>query len=472
MNDASVKREDTENSVAYTKKRASFSEKLSYGIGGISETLSSNVIFNLAMPIYSIALGVDARLVGLAVAIPRFWEAFTDPLMGNISDNTRLSWGRRKPYIFLGALLTGLLCMAMWSPPVTLSQSGLFWYFLIISILYFTTYTVFQIPYSALGYELSDDYNERTSVMSYKTFIMGLGGVVLLSMAYKLCFKFGHNEVEGARVVGVIFGLAIIITGITPAIFSKESRRAAHQEKIVFTKALIQTSKNKAFLILCGIMFFILVGFFIANPLLVYVNIAYICNGNKEMAATMFGYNIATYGILGFAIVPLIKYLADKWDKKAVLLIGVFLVMLGFGLSWFYFNRKYPYLQLMFGVLASPGMSCLWVLTASCVADICDLDEYKTGLRREGMYGAMFGWLQKLGLAAILAVSGYIVQWSGFNQAVALQSENVIFRLRLMFACAPLVFLSFAFVLVVLYPVNKKTIEHVQKLLSERRHHI
>jgi GPH family glycoside/pentoside/hexuronide:cation symporter len=456
----------------YTKKRASFYEKLSYGIGGICETLSSNVIFNLAMPIYSIALGVDARLVGLAVSLPRLWDAFTDPLIGNISDNTRLSWGRRKPFILLGAILTGLFCMAMWAPPANLGHTGLFYYFLIISILYFTSYSIFQVPYSALGFELSEDYNERTSVMSYKTFIMGIGGVFLLSMAYKLCFKFGHNEVEGARVVGVIFGLAIIITGIVPAIFNKESCKAMNQEKIVFWKALMQTSQNKAFLILCGVMFFILVGFFIANPLLIYINIAYICDGNKEMAATLFGYNIAIYGILGFAIVPLIKYLADKWDKKAVLLIGVFLVMIGFGLSWFYFNRKYPYLQLIFGVLASPGMSCLWVLTASCVADICDLDEYKTGLRREGMYGAMFMWLQKLGIAAILAISGYIVQWSGFDQAVSVQSESVILKLRLMFAGAPLLFLAFAFILVIFYPVNRKTIENVQALLLERKRHI
>jgi GPH family glycoside/pentoside/hexuronide:cation symporter len=466
MSDGAVKNVEAGNGAVPTKKRTSFYEKLSYGIGGISETLSSNVIFNLAMPIYSIALGVDARLVGLAVSLPRLWDAFTDPLIGNISDNTRLRWGRRKPFILIGAILTGLFCMAMWAPPVTLSHNGLFYYFVIISILYFTSYSIFQVPYSALGFELSDDYNERTSVMSYKTFIMGLGGVFLLSMAYKLCFKFGNNEVEGARVVGVIFGLAIIITGIIPALFNKESCKSMHQEKIVFLKALIHTSKNKAFLILCGVMFFILVGFFIANPLLIYINIAYICNGNKEMAATLFAYDIAIYGILGFAIVPLIKYLADKWDKKAVLLIGIFLVMLGFGFSWFYFNPKHPYLQLLFGVLASPGMSCLWV------ADIGDLDEYKTGLRREGMYGAMFMWLQKLGVAAILAISGYIVQWSGFNQAVSVQPESVIMKLRIMFAGAPLMFLASAFILVVLYPVNRKTIEHIQALLLERKQHI
>ncbi|MEN6387007.1 MAG: MFS transporter, partial [Phycisphaerales bacterium] len=86
-----------------TMKIPSFKEKLFFGIGGISETVISNIIFNLAMPIYSIAMGVDARLVGIAVSIPRLWDAFTDPLMGNISDNTRFKYGRRRPYILLGA---------------------------------------------------------------------------------------------------------------------------------------------------------------------------------------------------------------------------------------------------------------------------------------------------------------------------------------------------------------------------------
>ncbi|MEN6385850.1 MAG: MFS transporter, partial [Phycisphaerales bacterium] len=366
-------------------------------------------------------------------------------------------------------ILTGLLCVVMWSPPMWLSNSGLFWYFLIVSILYFTTFAVFAVPYTALGYELSNDYNERTKVMAFKVFIMSLGGGILLPWAYKLCFKFGDNEREGARVVGLIFGFIIIVTGCMPALFCKENSKASEQSQIPFFRALIGTFKNRGFRIICGIIFFMIVGFFLANPLYVYINIAYIYGGNKEMAASMAGYSGLTYCIFGFAAVPLINYCAKKWGKRITLLAGIAFVTAGFGSSWFFFNDKYPYLQLLFGVLVSPGMSCIWVLTASCMADICDLDELETGLRREGMYGAVYAWLLKVGLAAVLAISGYIIEWSGFDREVAIQSSSVIFNLRIMFAFIPIAFLCCAAILTWRYPVTKEKIEEVQMLLANKK---
>ena len=171
----------------------------------------------------------------------------TDPFMGNLSDNTRSRWGRRRPYIAIGAVLTGVLFALMWMPPRSLGETGLFGYFLLISILYFTTYTVFMVPWNALGYELTTDYNERTRVMAYKTFFSSAAATFFLPWAYKLCFVLGKTEVEGVRVVGVIFGVLMILTGVVPALFCKENMSVQTQHKITFKAALKYTMKNRPF---------------------------------------------------------------------------------------------------------------------------------------------------------------------------------------------------------------------------------
>jgi len=450
------------------KAKPSFLAKLSYGIGGGAEVLMANLVFVLALAIYSVAIGIDARLIGVAIAVPRLWDAFTDPFMGNISDNTRTRWGRRCPYIFCGAVVTGLLCIVLWLPPIALGNTYVYVYFIVVSMLYFTSYTVFAVPYNALGYELSSDYDQRTSVMAYKTFVGSVVSVLFLSWAYKACFWFGETEVEGVRVVGLIFGFLMTVFGVFPALFCKEYSQSLNQEKIPLVKAFCISLQNKPFMIICGIILFVIVGAFLGMPLQLYLNLAYIFPGDRSAAATFVAYGSFVYGVTGFLSVPAINMHASRYGKKNTLIAGLIFVMLGFLLSWFYFTPSNPYLQLLFGVFASSGMACVWVLTASCIADICDIDDLKTGLRREGMYGAVYSWLMKTGVAGVIAVSGFIISWSGFDSELACQSTESIFRLRLVFAVGPFLFLLIAVCLTHFYPITRQTLNDIQRQLKER----
>ena len=118
--------------------RLPLGRKLSWAVGGFGGNLMANGVTYLGIPIYSVALGVNPALVGLALGLPRLWQAVLNPLMGNMSDNTRSKWGRRRPYIAVGAILTGILFAIMWMPPAGLGPSGLFTFFVVISILYST----------------------------------------------------------------------------------------------------------------------------------------------------------------------------------------------------------------------------------------------------------------------------------------------------------------------------------------------
>jgi len=457
------------DSTANTKLRVG--QKIAWGTGAMADTLMANIIGGLALPIYNIALGVNPVLIGYALGIPRLWDAITDPFMGNISDNTHCKLGRRRPYIALGAILSGILFAILWMPPTKFSQTGLFIFFLIVSILYFTAYTIYTIPQNALGFELSADYNERTRVMAYRSFFAGVGGL-LFPWAYKLCFlkQFGSNEVEGVRIVGIIFGILIIITGMVPAIFCRENIQVQTQVKISLMEAFKYTVKNGTFLILALVIFFILLGLFLVAPLGSYINIFYVYGGDKSSAATIGGVGGTMYAGMSILMIPLVTYLGTHWGKKSTLLAGQSIVIISSLSSWFLYTPKHPYLQLITLAMVAPGLCCIFILTSSMLADVCDIDEVNTGRRREGMYGAVFSWVFKGGIAAVMALSGYLVGWSGFDVKLeAMQRPQTILNMRFMFAVVPAACVGISFLLTISLPLTKKQAMKVRAILDERK---
>lgn len=453
-----------------------FYTKISYSCGAISEVLMGNMILTLALQIYNVGLGVNVMLVGLAITIPRIWDAFSDPIVANISDNFHSRFGRRRPFIITGTLFSGIFCILMWWPSLSLSKTGLFVYFLVFSLLYFTSYTVFGIPYHALGAELTSDYKERINLMTYKTAFMCIGGLLFLPWLYKACLFFGRNasegvnpEVIGVRTVGVILAFLFIGFSIFPTFFCKERFAEANKDKIAIWPAIKHTMKNKHFMIVCLLTVSTVIGTFIAQPLGFYINLAYITEGNKDTTATLTAMYATVYGLVSLASVPVIGYLAARWEKKIVLLVGLLITMVGAMACWFVFTPKYPYLQVVHAAIAAPGMVCLWQLTAVMIADVCDVDELSTGLRREGMYTAVFGWFMKLAYSLTPMAGAFIVSWSAFNAEKTIQLPQTILKLRLSFAFIPVLFLLLAAFLTSRYSLNHKKMDEIQTQLIENR---
>lgn len=455
-----------------SENKLSFGIKSFYATGAISDVIMANIIGVLAFPLYVTGLGISPILIGYALSIPRLWDAVTDPLMGNISDNSQLRCGRRRPYMFIGAILGGLLCALLWMPPTSLSEKGIFIYFLITSILFFTAYTIYSVPFNALGYELSNDYDERTSVMSYKTFFMNAGAAFILPSILWLCMRpqFGNSLVEGARVVGVLFGGLVAVFGILAAIFSCE--KLHKQNKIDIFSALKYTFSNKTFLLLSMIVVCVLIGILAVFPLVYFLNLSYLFPNDQSRTATAWFWYQTTYGVMGILGVPVINYLGQRFGKKPILLVGLTLISLMFPASWFLFNPNHPWLQLVFAALVSPGLSFVWVLTSSMMADVCDLDELKTGLRREGAYGSIFTLLVKLGVSVVMLVSGYVLIIAGYDQKAAIQTPEAVYNLRLFFVFLPIVFMAIAMVLTFLYPLSKAKMEIIHQKLNEQKNNL
>ena len=446
--------------------------KIAWGCGTFSDTFMANALNYLAIPIYVVALGIDPRLLGWAMGLPRLWDAISDPLMGNISDNSRSRFGRRKPFIFVGAILCGLFFALIWMPPASLNVRGMGIYFMVVAFLYYTAYTIFIVPWGAMGLGLTLDYNERTRVMAYRTFMAALFGTLLGTLwplSLKLGEALGKDEVEGVRYIGIVFGILIVGFGIIPAIFVREKTPIQNQEKMSLRKAFVATFRNKTFVLLGIITFLIMLGLFLANPLSVFINIDYIFSGSRTSVATLNMVSNAVFHLAGLSLTPVAAWYGIKVGKKKALLTGLVFVIVGYCTSWFFFTPKCPYLQLVSFAIMAPGLSCIWVFTSSMLADICDIDELNTGLRREGMYSAVYSWFCKAGVAATLVCSGYIVVFSGYNTELEIQTASTLLKMRILYAVVPSTFISLAIILMLFYSITEEKVHEIRQKIAQRK---
>ena len=208
--------------------RVKMTHRLAYGAGAFVNNLLAAASGSM-MIVLNLGLGMNPALVGLLGALPRLTDAFTDPIMGYISDNTRTRWGRRRPFIFTGVFVAAILFALLWQLPSGKGEDFYFVWFLVGSILFYMGYTWWVTPWVALGYELTPDYHERTRLMGTQNFIGQLAYVVspwfLWIMNSGTFFRDAAGEpdqVAGAAGLAIVIGLVTIGLGVLPAIFLRE----------------------------------------------------------------------------------------------------------------------------------------------------------------------------------------------------------------------------------------------------------
>ena len=158
-------------------------EKIAYGVGVLPMNTSVNSIKKLSGPIFNITLGMHPFRVGNVLLAARIWDAITDPVMGWISDNTKSRWGRRRPYLFLGAILTAIGYALILNVPKGLSQDALYAYFFLASLGLYTCVTILQVSYNSLGFELSHNYHERTNIFAYRSFFQQISNILVSALS-------------------------------------------------------------------------------------------------------------------------------------------------------------------------------------------------------------------------------------------------------------------------------------------------
>ena len=477
-------------SPARPEDRLSFGQMLIYGIGAFVNNLLAGA-FGAMMIILNLGLGMDPALVGLVASIPRFFDALTDPVMGYISDNTRSRWGRRRPYIFVGAISVGLVFMAIWQLPNGHSEIFYFWFFLTGSLVFYLAYTIFATPWVALGYEMTPDYNERTRLMGTQNFIGQLAYFIppwLLPLMQDT--RYFDNMVEGAGGVAIALGVMTIAGGILPAIFLRERvrikamaempmsaskagwtwLRAARARILDFCQGFAKALSFPPFLKLCLATFLVFNGFILIASFSTYVIIYYVFSGDMVKGAEYAAY-AGTLGTLStFAVIAFVTWLATRVGKRLTFAISTGISMLGYALKWFCYQPENPWLVVLPAPLLAFGLGGLFTLMPSMMADIVDLDELKTHERREGMYGSIYWWVVKLGMTAALAGGGFLLNATGFKVELGGgQSEETITLLRLFDAFIPLIASAIAIWAVATVGIDQEVAEKTRQELEARR---
>ncbi|MEO1266488.1 MAG: MFS transporter [Myxococcota bacterium] len=467
-----------------------------YGLGAFVNNTLAAAIGGMII-VLNLGLGMNPALVGLLGALPRLTDAITDPLMGYISDHTKSRWGRRRPYIFAGAIAAGVIYAALWWLPLGQSENFYFWWFLIGSIIFYLAYTMFATPWVALGYELTPDYHERTRLMGVQNFIGQLAYVVspwfLWIMTNKEWFS---DQVEGARWLAIIIGVVVIFMGVLPALLLRE--RLAEQpvaqpqpepeqtgkeagfnaEGILeglldFLNGLRITISSGPFLKLGAATFLVFNGFILISSFQYYVIIYYVFGGDQELGAEWAGYSGTIGSVATFMVISLVTWLGTKVGKRRAFFIAIGISMVGYALKWFCYDPEVPWLLLLPAPLMAFGLGGLFTLMGSMIADVVDLDELQTHERREGMYGSIFWWVVKLGMAAALAGGGFLLNATGFDVELGgNQTEQAIFLMRLADAFIPVLTSALAIWAVWSYPITEETALDVRRQLDERKNKV
>ncbi|HRY99649.1 MAG TPA: MFS transporter [Bacteroidales bacterium] len=465
------------------KDRVPVIQKAAFGAGHLVNNLLPGSLGVFSFFLLT-AFGMDPFLAGLLGGLPRIWDAITDPIMGYISDNTQSRWGRRKPYIFVGAIMSGVLFAVLWQLYPDNGQTYNFWYFLIFSLIYLVGNTIFSTPLIGLGYEMTFDYNERTRLMGFSQTIGQLAWMIVpwfwVIIANPDLFE---TQAHGVRGLSIIVGGACIVLGMMPAIFCKEVDQSnlTNRDKITISSLwsnlkslyhnMVKISKNKPFVKLCGATFLVFNGFQMVASFSYFIIVFYLFNGAYDLAGTWPAwFSTVSALVTAFLIIPVITRLSNRFGKRRAFIISTLISIVGYALKWWGFNPENPWMMFMPIPFLVFGIGGLFTLMMSMTADVCDLDELENGMpRKEGTFGAIYWWMVKLGQGLALVLGGLVLKLVGFDQNSAVQTAETITRLRLADITIPAITAALAIWIMWKYDLTEDRAREIKDELVKRR---
>ena len=460
--------------------------KLFYGLGTAVDMWGLWLYPAVAFAVFNMYLGIEPWLVGLALTLIRVWDAIVDPIVGWLSDNLRSKWGRRRPFILIAGILSGLglpilfLISPSWVGIKFLGLSVVIWYMIFSTMFYIPIISAFTVPYYSLGAEMTPDYEERTSIMAYRSMsqkVSELGNFYALrftNLAWFLIPGTGQkNTLLGIQVYTAILGVVMAIFAIT--IFFKTKERyydkvvVKVKERISILSGFGETLRNKSFrqMIIMGGAFTL--GTSMVGSLGYYATVFYVSGGDKIIGDNWQFWMGVAFMVGGLIGVPLHASLAHHIGKRHAAVIACCIGICGYGGSWFLYTPKIIWLQTIASGLMGMCAASLWMLHSSIGADIIDDDELNTHERREGSFTACASYILKLGNSLGYYFSGLILTWVGFTWKLKVQAPETILGIRASLASLPVVGLVIAIIFVLRVPLTKQKVQEIRRKLEERR---
>ncbi len=464
------------------QNRVPLVQKIAFGIG-----MFANQMFPAILGIFMVVLVQDLGFPGWMWALiyffPRIFDAITDPIMGFISDNTKSKWGRRKQYVLVGGIVMGVAYIFMWQLFKENSLQFNFWYFFIWSIIFYLGLTFFSVPYVAMGYEMSDYFHERTNIMAISQWI-GQWAWVIAPWFWVIMYDtewFPSADVA-ARELAIWVAIPCVICATVPAIFikSKSTLNEDYEPLSIanigasFVKiydSFIEAFKIKEFRKLCSATFLIYNAFMAVSSLTFFVIVYKLFNGDAEAT----GIWVSLFGCLGalgttFIVIPIVALISKRMGKKKAFMLSQSISILGYIMLYFLFIPGKPWMYIIALPFFSFGIGSLFTIMMSMTADVIDVDELNSGKRREGVFGAIYWWMVKVGFAIAGALSGVMIAAVGFNpDLTTVEQQSAVDGLHAFFCFFPTLGTLSAMWIMRNYNIDETRANEIRALLKSRK---
>lgn len=432
------------------KYKIPLSTKLSYAVGNIGlVSLLATMGFFLMIFYTDVAL-ISPAIAGMALTVGKIWDIINDPIFGWLTDRTKSKHGRRRVYLIYGALPLVIATFILWAVPVGLSNTAAFIWIAVTYIIFSTVFSIVYIPYTAMAAELTQDYDERTSLLTVAS-IGAVLGYMIGSIFVRIIVGNADTPQLGYMIVGGIFG---VLAGLSVAFVAWRVKEPVNfknvTSKMPLIKSIKTTFKNKPFVMLVSAFFLTRLAFTLMQAVMIYFVIYNIGESRDAIGKLL---TIIMLVIAAFIIVW--NWIGKRLSKNISYAIGLTIVAVCLFAS-FWIGKGDMNMLLIIGIVLGIGMSSHWVMPFAMMPDVIEYDEIKTGERREGIFYGVFGLTDKISRTLAIIILGWVLEFTNYVPN-AEQNTEALLGIRILFGPAPAILILLAIPILLIYPVNKKS---------------
>jgi GPH family glycoside/pentoside/hexuronide:cation symporter len=436
---------------------------LIYGVGDIGFSLTTTILGAYFAIFMTDVVGLRPGIAAIAIFIGKSWDYVNDPLFGHLSDRTRSRWGRRRPYLLFGALPMAITFTMLWWRPPWEAPLALAAYYAFAYIFFEAANTLLYMPYFALTPELTSDYDERTSLTTYRMFFSILGSLLAFTVPLLIVGSFSPENASKVVTMGLTFGLVAALPMLVVFFGTKEREAFMEQEKPSLWKSLKASWRNKPFLY--GLAIFLATWIsvdILQSTLLFYIK--YVVQRESQNDVIM-----ATIFVVAMFALPIWEWVARRWSKRRSYIWGIAFLAVVLMLLISLTPATSLGVILTLCALAGIGVAAAHVLPWAILPDAIEWDEYQTGERHEGMFYSLTTLARKIASSVALPLVLLLLDASGYVPNAPQQSQAALWGIRSVIGPIPGLMLVVGIIFASRYPLDRETFTRVVDKLAARR---
>ena len=444
-------------------EKLSAKKKLMYGVGDIGFSLTSTIMGVYFLFFMIEVVGLRPAVAALPILIGKIWDFVNDPIFGHLSDRTRTRWGRRRPYLLFGALPLALTFTMLWYKPGFENTTALVAYYAVAYIIFEASATMVYMPYFALTPELTSDYDERTSLTSYRMFFSILGSLLAFTVPAIIVGEFVPENASKVLLMGAIFGLVSALPIFLTFFGTEEREDLVDLEKPTILESIRSVWKNVPFRYGLGIFLATWISVDILQSSLLFF-VKFVVQREPENEIIM-----ASIFVVAMFALPIWNWVSTRWSKRHAYMIGIafWAVVQLFMISLT--PASSLTLILILCAMAGIGVAAAHVLPWAILPDAIEWYEYQTGERHEGMFYSVTTLARKITSAVSVTFIGPILELTGYQPNVAQQSAEALRGIKLVIGPLPAILLGIGILIAYKYPLDRKEFLEIVEKIKERK---